>query len=266
MKRQKKDYLMANIQVVSFQKKLLKRNEYEELLETSNWLDLRRQLEFYQDSLPQSFPTVEEVDQFYRKELRKLRDEMKRLSVDDEKLALLFIRKNSVLQVIEGSLASVSQVDETILKQYAFVAENSDSQMIQQFAKYQIDTYFLQRYLRVAHPALLFMDEARGNLSKSELEMLYGLPKEQGLAWLRKSNYHQLFTGDHPVEEYLVRLDQENWQILKPYRYQVRGIEGIFVYLYEKISELYNLRLILKGKIYRLPMTQVKKKMRWLNV
>lgn len=266
MSRKKKEYLMANIQVVSFQKRLLKKEDYEALLEESSWAEIRQHLVHYQDSLPLSFPTVEEVDQFYRLELEKLRSNIEMLAVDEDELNLLFVRKNSVAQMIEGHLASATEIDKAILKQYVEIGESSTSERIQQFAKYQIDLYFISRYLREKKPALTWTDEVRGNLSFHDFSLLYGLPKEQGIQWLKKSIYHHAFEEEGTVDQYIMRLEQLQWQLLKNDRYQVRGIEGIFVYVYEQISELYNLRLLLKGKIYRLSPEELKRKMRWLGV
>ncbi|MGX6978359.1 V-type ATPase subunit [Vagococcus elongatus] len=259
--KQLDDFLMSNIQVVYMQKKLLKKSDFHELIQLNQWEDIRRFLARFDYSL-RGEVTVETIDDLYQDNLAKLEETLFQLNFPDEYLKVLFVKRD-IFQKNQGT--GYQNLDEKVLAEYSKYAQNGLHPIISSYAKSRIDEFFLNDYFRHSNHQITFKEYAYGNFSRADLDHLESLRLKEGIRWLQHSFYQDVFRDRfHPIE---LEKRFDNWLIenYQTYRYQTIGLEGIFTYSLEKVYELFNLRLILKSKLYHLPNKEVLERVRTIN-
>lgn len=260
MKKQKQtdNFLMANIQVVYMQKRLLKKEDFDELIYMNDWYDIRQFLSRFGYRLAEEV-TVGAVDNLYQSQLEKLEKDMYQLNFPDDYLKVLFVKRDTFQQIKD---TAYQNLDEKVLEEYGKYANSSLHPLIAEYAKYRIDEYFLNGYFRNSTHTISLKRLARGNFSNDELTELEKLPVKNGIEWLQHTAYRDVFASPFETITFEKRFDDWLIKHYHQYRYQTIGLEGIFTYILEKIFELFNLRLVLKSKIYRLSTEEMRERMR----
>lgn len=257
------NYYMANIQVVLQRKKLWKKETLEQLMELTSWGDIQHYLQNNGYSLGKDTVSAEDIDKLYRDGVADLRNTMIGVAIPNVLLEVLFLEADCLNREVQGEMVDV---DQQILSEYCRYIEEELHPIITQFAKIKLDAYFLDQAFRVPIGKMKHLNFAKGYLDEESLSRYQEVGFQEARKFLAKGHYYQLFEKKVKLGQLSQIFDQEILNLLQPYRYQVNGIESIFAYIFEKRIELFHLRLILKGKLYHVPQTEIIERMRKLDV
>ena len=255
-------YLMANIRVALMRQKRMKPADFSFLLEINDWSDIRSFLSSFGYSLSEK-PTPDEIDELYRSHTRSLKEKILALQLPEELVDIFFVRTNSVQRLGEVSLVDF---DGIVLDRFNALIEENLHPLITEYAKMKIDFYFIHASLRKHTITDKYLSRTKGFLSREDVRKLAGLDFETTIATLAKGHYHKLCKRPLARNNLDVYFDREIADLFTAYRHDVIGVEGIFHYIYEKRLELFDLRCALKGKCYRMPVSELQKRMRNIHV
>lgn len=250
-------HYMANIQVVLQQKKLWKQAQFEHLMSLSSWTDSQQYLKNHGYTLNGGPVLVSDIDALYRQGQEDLRQIIAELALPTSLFDVLFVQEELVQTTIK-----IATADEEILKKYLAFIEEASYPLLVEYAKVTLDCYFLTQAFRHKDQPIKHLDYAKGYLSIETIKKVKELDNSAACKLLKKGHYYQLFDQQVESSQLPQLFDQAIITKLRPYHHQVIGIEGIFTYIVEKQMELFNLRLILKGKLYHIPLNEIEERMR----
>lgn len=250
-------HYMANIQVVLQQKKLWKQAQFDHLMSLSSWTDSQQYLKNHGYTLTGTPVLVADIDALYRQGLEDLERIITELALPTSLFDVLFVQED----LVQGAY-KIGTADEEILKKYLAFIEEARYPLMVEYAKMSLDCYFLTQAFRHKKQPVKYLDYAKGYLSGETIKKVKELDNSAACKLLKKGHYYQLFDQQVESSQLLQLFDQAIIAKLRPYHHQVIGIEGIFAYIVEKQMELFNLRLILKGKLYHLPLNDIEERMR----
>lgn len=261
-KIEKEPFYMANVQVVYLQKKLLKKLDYDAILDMSDWESISDYLKKFDYMIDVKNMTLDSINALYRSKLKEMREQVNSLSISNEYLDVFFL-KTDILS--DRELFSFSELDAVMLKGYNEFKEKQLHPLITKFCKRKIDIYFLQQCLVGEVKDVLNLEFCNGYLSADTVKHIASLPFDKAVLYLQNTDYHQVFPENASPDLIDVYLDNGLVELFKEYRYQVIGMEGILAYTYEKLIENFNLRLVLKAKLFQIPNTVIMERMRTIN-
>ena len=257
-------YLMENIQVALKRQKLLDKTQFQQMMEMPFASEICVFLAPLGYSLPKNNITPKDVDQLYRDELMKMRNFLASLNFPTSLIDIFFVHVDS--STFLDARLDATNFDQQLLETYKNAIEANLHPLITQMCRTKMDFYFLQCCLRKKP----IPDEAKkiynGFLSLDFFTQIYGQDASFIKQSLASGYYGRILPKKAQQTPIEVVFDGIIYSYYRPYRQKVRGIEPIFSYIYDKKIELFDLRCLLKGKLYNLPEDTWQKAMRSLYV
>lgn len=246
-------FLLANAYFANKQKFEIRKNDLVNLIKMKTPEEKKRFLhQFNYEIEIQDLGFVETIDAWVRKQEDHLKKQYREYNCEDI-IEPLFISE----QLFKEQYAKESHqtFDFNILKVYANELKTAcEAQKI--YYKVKIDQLLCMRYLRFGECEELFLMYATGYINREQWERLnHG--REDMLKKVLTQEYGNLF--EEAIREYLDNKKlfwiHETFEIalarkLEQFRFTVIGKDGLFFNAFRVMSELHNIRLILKAQLY----------------
>lgn len=246
-------FLLANTYFAHKQKFEIKKDDFMMMIKMKTPEEKKRFLhQFHYEIEIQDLSSIETIDAWIRKQEEDLKTQYQSYDCD-EVIRPLFIKKAFFNKQYANE--SHQTFDLNILKMYASEIKTAcESQKI--YYRIKIDRLLCMRYLRFKECEEQFLTYALGNINREQWERL----KQDQEAHIEKVltlGYGNAFK--EPIREYLDNKKMfwidETFEIelakqLNQYRFTVIGKDGLFFNAFRVLSELHNIRLILKAQLY----------------
>lgn len=239
----KNEYLFANASLQRFNQILLSKEHYRQLIETK---DTRSQLNFFkQHGIPISDQDIAYPDRWYREQCQLLVNAYRDESCD-------FILDVLAMDHPELSVQLGKKIrnDSEIIRNYA--VNNNESLKI--LGSLNSDRILIMSYLRNQILERDVYDVSIGRITAQDIKDITDYPKEN-LKKVLDTYYYDQFT--EAIREWLDN-GKRMWvdetflslisQAMAGYRDQVIGVNGLVSIAYSFLTQIFNIRLILKAK------------------